>query len=79
VSTWLRQHGQTLVLTLKRLARNPFATLLNIVVIGIALALPLGGYMLLQNLGSVAGQVAGHPQLSLFLTRDADKTDIAAL
>ena len=79
MSTWLRQHGQTLVLTLKRLARNPFATLLNIVVIGIALALPLGGYMLLQNLGSVAGQVAGHPQLSLFLARDADKTDIAAL
>ncbi len=79
MSTWLRQHSQTLVLTLKRLARNPFATLLNIMVIGIALALPLGGYMLLQNLGRVAGQVTGHPQVSLFLARDADKTDIAAL
>ena len=79
MSTWLRQHGQTLVLTLKRLAGNPFATLLNIMVIGIALALPLGGYMLLQNLGGVAGQVAGRQQISLFLARDADKTDIAAL
>lgn len=79
MSTWLRQHGQTLVLTLKRLVRNPLATLLNVMVIGIALALPLGGYMLLQNLDSVAGQVAGRPQLSLFLARDADKKDIAAL
>jgi cell division transport system permease protein len=77
--TWLRQHGQTLVLTLKRLALNPFATLLNITVIGIALALPLGGYLLLQNLGGVAGQVTGRPQISLFLARDADKADIAAL
>ncbi|MBE0619962.1 MAG: ABC transporter permease [Burkholderiales bacterium] len=79
MSHWLRQHGQTLVLTLKRLAHNPFATTLNIMVIGIALALPLGGYMLLQNLGGVAGQVTGHQQISLFLARDAEKTDIAVL
>jgi len=79
MSTWLRQHSQTLVLTLKRLARNPFATLLNIMVIGIALALPLGGYMLLQNLSSVARQLTGNPQISLFLARDANKADIAGL
>ncbi len=79
MSNWLRQHAQTLVLTLKRLAQNPFATTLNIMVIGIALALPLGGYMLLQNLGSVAGQVTDHQQISLFLARDADKADITAL
>lgn len=79
MSTWLRQHWQTLVLTLKRLARSPFASLLNIAVIGIALALPLGGYMLLQNLASVAGQVSSRPQISLFLERDAAQGDIAAL
>lgn len=77
--TWLRQHWETFALTLRRLARDPVATLLNVMVIGIALALPLAGYMLLQNLDSVAGQVAGRPQLSLFLARDADKADIAAL
>jgi len=79
VSTWLRQHWQTLVLTLRRLGRNPLATLLNVTVIGVALALPLGGYMLLQNLGSVARQLTGNPQISLFLARDANKTDIAGL
>ena len=79
MSTWLRQHWQTLVLTLRRLARNPLATLLNVTVIGVALALPLGGYMLLQNLGSVARQLSGNPQISLFLARDANKADIAGL
>ena len=79
MSTWLRQHWQTLGLTLRRLARDPLAALLNIMVIGVALALPLGGYLLLQNLGGVAPRVTGVPQVSLFLARDADKGDIAAL
>lgn len=79
MNTWLRQHWQTLVLTLRRLARNALGTLLNVTVIGVALALPLGGYMLLQNLGGIASQLAGNPQVSLFLARDASKADIAAL
>jgi len=79
MSAWLRQHWQTLILTFRRLARNPLATLFNVMVIGVALALPLGGYMLLQNLGSVSRQITGNPQISLFLARDADKADIAAL
>jgi cell division transport system permease protein len=79
LSTWLRQQWQTFALTLRRLARDPVATLLNVTVIGVALALPLGGYMLLQNLGRVAHQVTGNPQISLFLARDANKADIAEL
>jgi len=79
VSAWLRHHWQTLSLTLRRLAGNPLGTLLNVTVIGVALALPLGGYMLLQNLGGIAQQFAGNPQVSLFLARDANKADIAAL
>lgn len=79
MSAWLRQHWQTLALTARRLARDPLATLFNVMVIGVALALPLGGYMLLQNLGSVSRQITGSPQISLFLARDADKADIAAL
>ena len=79
MSAWLRQHWQTLTLTLARLAGNPLATLLNVMVIGVALALPLGGYMLLQNLGSVTRQLTGHPQVSLFLAPEAGKADIDAL
>ena len=79
MSAWLRQHWQTFARTLARLAGNPVATLLNVTVIGVALALPLGGYMLLQNLGSVARQVTSNPQISLFLETDAGKADIAVL
>ena len=79
MSAWLRQHLQSFNLTLARLAGNPLATLLNVMVIGVALALPLGGYMLLQNLGNATRQVTGNPQVSLFLAPEAGKTDIAAL
>lgn len=77
--TWLRQHWQALSLTLARIAGNPAATLLNVIVISVALALPLGGYMLLQNLGGVSHQVTRNPQISLFLARAAGIADIAEL
>ena len=79
MSTWLRQHWQTLGLTLARLAGNPMAALLNVMVIGVALALPLGGFMLLQNLGSITRKITGNPQVSLFLAPEAGKADVAAL
>jgi cell division transport system permease protein len=79
VNAWLRQHWQTLALTLARLAGSPFATLLNVTVIGVALALPLGGYMLLQNMGSITRQATGNPQVSLFLAPEAGKADIAVV
>jgi len=79
VNAWLRQHRQIFTQTLVRMAGNPFATVLNVTVIGVALALPLGGYLLLQNLGSVTSQVSRTPEVSLFLAPDAGKADIAAL
>ena len=79
MNAWLRQHAQTFMSTLARLAGNPLATLLNVTVIGVALALPLGGYMLLRNLASVARQATGNPQVSLFLAPEAGKADIAAI
>ena len=79
MNTLLFQHWQTFSLTLARLAGNPIATLLNVMVIGVALTLPLGGYMLLQNLGDVTRQVTGNPQISLFLAPSAGKAEIAAL
>ena len=79
MSAWLRQHGQTFRLTLARLAASPVASLLNVLVIGVALALPLGGYMLVQNLGSITRHVSGNPQVSVFLAPETAKADISAL
>ena len=55
---WLERHLQTLVGSLGRLWQKPFATLLTILVIGIALALPACLHVLVQNGKGVLAQVA---------------------
>ena len=67
------------VSALRRLFATPVASLLNILVIGIALSLPAGVYVLLQNVQSLAEQMAGAPQLSVFLSMNANKDDIARI
>jgi cell division transport system permease protein len=79
VKNWLSQHVQTLWLALKRLRQNPFASLLNISVIGIALSLPGGLYVLLNNLESLSRQVSGEPQISLFLSMQTASAEVSQI
>ena len=66
-STWLERHAQTLVGSLGRLARQPFATLLTIIVIGIALALPAALYLVVANARVVTAGLGDTVQLSVYL------------
>jgi cell division transport system permease protein len=50
MKAWLRQHGQALGSAVRRLVRT--GGLLGALVIGVALALPAGGYALLDGLHS---------------------------
>jgi len=52
---WFERHVQTLVGSLGRLWQQPFATMLTIVVIGIALALPACLHVLVQNVRVASG------------------------
>jgi len=79
VRAWLQHHVLSFAQTLARLARSPFATVLNVVAIGVALALPLGAYCLVGNLESVSHKISVEPQVSVFLAGDAAKADIAAV
>ena len=72
---WLRQHRICLAATFTRLARTPLASLLNIGVIGVALALPLAFYVVLVNVQGMARDKTPAPQVSLFLTVDAQAAD----
>lgn len=72
---WFSQHARTLAATATQLARSPVTSLLNVGVIGIALALPVAFYVVLVNVQSLAGRVAAEPQLTLFLTLDAGSAD----
>jgi cell division transport system permease protein len=71
--TWLRQHAQAFSSALKRLSA------LNALVIGIALALPAGGYALVKSLRPAGAQLALEPRISLFLEPQAPRADAEAL
>lgn len=73
MSAWLLQHGQALRLALRRLVATPVNTLLSLLAIGIALALPAGGQMLLANALQLARNAAPAPQISLYLDLGADR------
>lgn len=66
-ATWLERHAQSLVGSLGRLARQPFATLLTIAVIGIALALPAALYLVVANMRAVTADLSDTVQLSVYL------------
>lgn len=79
MTAWLRHHWISFSQTVARLAASPFASFLNIVVIGVALALPLGGYVLLVNFQNFARGLATEPQISVFLSPDASGSDVSEI
>lgn len=70
LKAWLIRHLQTMVEALGRLVSRPFATLMTAAVIGIALALPTGLHLILQNLQNVVGSWDSAAQISLFMRKD---------
>ena len=71
--TWLAHHGAACRLAVRRLTAVPLNTLLSVIAIGVALALPAGGQMLLSNVMQMARSASPSPQLSVFLRLDADR------
>jgi cell division transport system permease protein len=72
----LIEHLRVLNYTLRRLLLTPNATLLNILIIGIALSLPVGGYVLLKSVQTLGSKIAGTPQISVFLAAGTGSADI---
>lgn len=72
----LIEHLRVLRSTLQRLLLTPNSTLLNVLIIGIALSLPVGGYVLLKSVQSLAAQLNGKPQISVFLTTGTNANEI---
>lgn len=77
MSNWLHQHWLVFRFTLRRLLATPVASLLNIAIMGIALSLPVGVYVLLLNVHGMAAQAAGAPQISVFMSMNAGKDEVA--
>ena len=78
--TWLNQHIRAARLALRRLAATPMNTLLAVLAIGIALALPAGGQMMLANAQQMMGQGAARRatpavQVSVYLNLETERSN----
>jgi len=76
---WLSEHRFALADVLARLAAHPLSVILNIMVVAIALALPLLGFVVLDNLKPLAAEIASDPEISVFMTADATRAEARAL
>jgi cell division transport system permease protein len=75
----LVQHFVVMGTALRRIFSSRLGGFFNILVIGIALSLPAGMYLLLQNLQGLVEQLSGTPQISLYLSLDAKTDDVDKL
>lgn len=76
---WLVHHRDAARLAMRRLGATPVNSLLYLLAIGIALALPAGGQMLLANALSLAGTTAATPQISIFMAANAERAMAAEI
>ena len=76
---WFDQHLYSFVASLGRVLRRPWTTLLTIGVMGVAMALPLGLGLALDNLRHFAGSVDQSREIELFLKHEVDTVRAQAL
>jgi cell division transport system permease protein len=79
VRVWLAHHHEAARLALRRLAAAPINSLLSLLAIGVALALPAGGQMLLANALHLAGTTSAVPQISIFMATTAERRAAAEI
>jgi cell division transport system permease protein len=76
VKGWFSQQTRALGAAAGKLVRSPLATLFNLAVLGIALALPAILYVALVNLQQGARAVAPEPQLTVFMDVAASRAEV---
>jgi cell division transport system permease protein len=79
VQAYFARHAQTLVGSLGRIVHQPFATLLTMGVVAVALALPLFLDVALQNVRSATGNWNEAFDLSVYMDKKASPARVAAL
>lgn len=79
ITRWVLSHLRALQFALSELIRTPFANFITVSIIGVAIALPLGFYVLLKNLQVVDSTWnASAPTISLYLKTDTTPTQLDA-
>ncbi len=70
LTTWGARHLQAFLGALGRLSRQPLSTLLTLVVIALALALPAGLWVFVSNARAATGGVADAVEVTVYLKSD---------
>ncbi len=73
---YARDHARVLLFSLGKLYRTPFATVMTILMIAVALALPTCLYVLLNNLQTVSQKWGDTGQITVFLHGNASQQQI---
>lgn len=77
--SWLRHQKHALTAALRRQGRQPVATLLTALAMGVSISLPCGLYLILGNLNQMAGDLPAQPEISVFLDAEVTTTQKQAL
>jgi len=67
---WALRHVSTCVGALGRLAKQPFANLMTILVIAVTLAVPAAMHLMIKNAQSISGKLENALDFSVYLTSD---------
>jgi cell division transport system permease protein len=74
--TWLRVHLHALGEALRRLAAQPVASALSILVLATAIALPVVAAVALRSLGAATAGIDTDPHVNVYLALDAGDDDV---
>lgn len=72
-------HLRALLFGLGELVRTPLSSLITVIVIGIAVALPSGFYLLLQNFQHISNNWSGSPRVSVYIDANLSNNTIKGL
>ncbi|GGC88750.1 cell division protein FtsX [Undibacterium terreum] len=79
MTVWFRQHLFALKSAWSHLRVSPGNFLFNVLVVAIALALPIAGLTLIENVRPISSQLSIEPEISVFLQPATPRTDATAL
>jgi cell division transport system permease protein len=79
IQAYFARHAQTLIGSLGRIVHHPFATLMTMGVVAVALALPLLLNLLLTNVRTAAGNWNDAYDLSVYMDKKASAARVASL
>ena len=79
MTVWLTRHASTSIGSLGRLFRQPFASLMIVLVIAVTLAIPAALNLVVKNARSVSAGWDNALDFSVYLQRDVSEADAASL